>query len=71
MPFRVIKDFKDLQDDNHVYRVGETYPRKGRAKKERAEHLATDQNAHGVPLIEETKSKDDKDDQNEEVKDDE
>lgn len=55
MAFIVIKDFKDLQDKNHIYRSGDTYPRKGRTKKERVEELTTEQNAHGVPLIEEVK----------------
>lgn len=53
MKYIVKKDFKDLQDQNHVYRKGDYYPRKGRAKKERIEELTRDQNAHGVPLIEE------------------
>lgn len=61
MKFIVKKDFKDLQDQNHVYRKGDYYPRKGRAKKERVEELTTDQNAHGVPLIEEIQDNSKKD----------
>lgn len=85
LKFIVKKDFKDLQDQNHVYRKGDYYPRKGRAKKDRVEELTTDQNAHGVPLIEEIRDEnppkdktdkqipetDDLEEQNEEVKDDE
>lgn len=61
MKFIVKKDFKDLQDQNHVYRKGDYYPRKGRAKKERVEELTTGQNAHGVPLIEEIQDNSKKD----------
>lgn len=41
----------DLQDENHIYRKGDKYPRKGRVKKERAEELASEANKIGVPLI--------------------
>lgn len=51
MKFEVIEDFTDLKDENHVYRAGDHYPRKGRAKKERVEELSTAQNARGVALI--------------------
>jgi hypothetical protein len=47
----VIKDFKDLQDNNHIYRVGDKYPRKGRPKKERIEELLGNENRVGEPLI--------------------
>lgn len=51
--YRVIKAFADLQDDNHVYRVGDKFPRSGRAKKERIEELSSADNRLGKPLIEE------------------
>lgn len=51
MNYKVIKDFMDLQDENHIYRKGDKYPRKGRVKKERAEELASSANKIGVPLI--------------------
>jgi hypothetical protein len=51
MKYQVIKDFKDLQDDNHIYHVGDKYPRKGRVKKERVEELLGAENKIGVPLI--------------------
>lgn len=35
--YRVIHDFIDLQDNRHLYRAGDKYPRKGRVKKEREE----------------------------------
>ena len=47
----VIKDFRDLQDDLHLYRAGDKYPRKGRVKKERIEELMSDKNLAGEPLI--------------------
>lgn len=47
----VIKDFKDLQDNNHIYRVGDKYPWKGRPKKERIEELLGNENRIGEPLI--------------------
>ncbi|GIO63574.1 hypothetical protein [Paenibacillus cineris] len=53
MSYVVIKDFKDLQDDNHIYRAGDKYPRKGRAKKERLEELSGSDNRRGEPLIRE------------------
>ena len=53
MKYKVIKDFKDLKDNNYIYRAGDKYPRKGRAKGERIEELSTSQNKHQAPLIEE------------------
>ena len=47
----VIKDFRDLQDNRHLYRAGDKYPRKGRVKKERIEELMSDKNLAGEPLI--------------------
>ncbi|MEK3955376.1 hypothetical protein [Psychrobacillus sp. FSL K6-1464] len=47
----VIKSFRDLEDENHVYKVGDKYPRKGRARKERIEELAGNENKIGEPLI--------------------
>ncbi|WP_404466545.1 hypothetical protein [Planococcus rifietoensis] len=51
--YRVIKDFTDLQDEDHIYRVDHKYPRKGRAKKERIDELLSSENNHKEPLIEE------------------
>lgn len=60
--YRVLKSFTDSQDDNHVYRVGDKYPRSGRGKKERIEELSSSDNLLKRPLIaevveEETASK--------------
>lgn len=53
MPYTVLKDFKDLQDEGHIYQAGEKYPRSGRAKKERIEELSGSDNKIGEPLIKE------------------
>ena len=52
----VLEDFADVQEGNHVYRQGDHYPRKGRAKKERVEELSGSENLRGEPLIKERKS---------------
>lgn len=52
----VIKKFTD-KDDKHRYAVGERYPYRGFAKKERLEELSTKNNRRGEPLI---KAKDEK-----------
>jgi hypothetical protein len=51
--YKVIKAFKDLEDDNHIYQAGDKYPRSGRAKKERIEALSSDQNKRKEVFIEE------------------
>ena len=54
--YRVIKRFKDLQDNNFVYNVGDEFPHTGgKVSKKRIEELATDKNIRGIPLIEEVK----------------
>lgn len=51
--YRVIKFFKDLQDDNHPYYVGDTFPRDGlTVTEERIAELAGSENKQGQPLIE-------------------
>lgn len=59
--YKVIVYFEDLQDKNHQYNEGDTYPRKGlKPTAKRIEELATDKNIRGIPLIkaveEETKA---------------
>ena len=52
MSYKVIKAFTDLQDGNHLYEVGDNFPRLGsNPSPERIEELATDKNRQGVPLI--------------------
>ena len=56
--YRVIKSFTDLQDDNYVYYVGDTFPHNGvEVGAERIAELASDKNRMGVPLIEEIAGK--------------
>lgn len=56
MEYVVIKEFTD-KDTKQKYLVGERYPHKGFAKKERAEELSTDKNRRGFPLITEKAEK--------------
>lgn len=52
--YKVIKHFVDLQDSNHKYDIGDTYPRKGlNVLQSRINELASNKNRQGVPLIEE------------------
>lgn len=58
MQYKVIKLFTDLQDNNHRYEVGDTYPRTGYVSTpERIQELASSDNRQGVPLIEEVKKR--------------
>lgn len=57
--YEVIKKFTDLQDGNHVYNVGDTYPHEGYIpSEERIAELASDKNRQRVPLIVEIPSED-------------
>lgn len=50
--YQVIYPFKDLQDNEHIYNVGDIYPRQGvQADKERVDELKTAKNKIGKPLI--------------------
>ena len=56
--YRVIKAFRDLQDNNRLYSVGDTFPHNGvEAGAERIAELSSDKNLQGVPLIEEVAEK--------------
>ena len=56
--YRVINRFFDLQDNNHAYSVGDTFPHNGvYVDAERIAELASDKNRLGVPLIEEIAEK--------------
>lgn len=49
---RVVTAFADLQDDGHIYNVGDEYPRAGvTVSEERLEELASNRNRRGVALI--------------------
>lgn len=52
MMYKVIKFFTDLQDNDHAYSVGDTFPRQGvTASEERIAELAGSNNKQGQPLI--------------------
>lgn len=52
--YRVVKAFTDLQDDNHLYKEGDTFPRKGfDVLPSRIKELATTTNRRGEILIKE------------------
>jgi hypothetical protein len=51
--FKVIKRFRDKEDNSKVWKPGETYTRTGEGKKARIEELAGKDNAAGEPLIQE------------------
>lgn len=56
--YKVIKRFRDLQDNNHAYSVGDTFPHNGvEVDAERIAELTSDKNRLGVPLIEEIAEK--------------
>lgn len=51
--YKVLYQFADLQDHEHVYRVGDVYPHSVdvEVSDERLEELTTARNRIGVPLI--------------------
>ena len=51
--YKVIKFFRDLQDNNHAYKVGDIFPHKGmEVSEDRLLELSTDKNRRQMPLIE-------------------
>lgn len=51
--YKVVKAFADLQDKEHLYGVGDEYPRAGlEVSKNRIAELEGANNLQGVPLIE-------------------
>lgn len=51
--YKVLRMFRDLKDNNHVYHVGDEYPHDGimEVSEERLLELSTDANRRHVPLI--------------------
>ena len=50
--FKVLSEFADLQDGNHIYSKGDEYPRKGYSpSKERVESLLSGNNLLHTKLI--------------------
>lgn len=54
--WRVMVDFADLQDNGHVYHVGDKFPHSGTVEPGRTAELASSNNRRGFPLIEEVVS---------------
>lgn len=54
MEYKVIRGFTD-RNDNHKYAVGDRYPYRGFARKERVAELSSVNNRRGVILIEAAK----------------
>lgn len=56
MAYKVIVQFADLEDNRHVYHVGDKYPREGLdPSDERIEFLLSPRNLLGKPVIEQVK----------------
>lgn len=50
--YRVVKNFYDLKDGNHYYRIGDEFPVKGsKASDARLAELAGNKNKLGMPVI--------------------
>ena len=49
MKYIVIRKFRDLQDNEKIYEIGEEY--RGKRNKARIAELSSDKNKIGVPLI--------------------
>lgn len=55
--FKVIVRFMDLQDGNHIYEVGDIFPRDGvKVGTDRINELMSCENKIGCPLIEKIKA---------------
>jgi hypothetical protein len=52
MPYKVIRSFRDKEDDQRIYRKGDTFPANGKVSKERVAKLLSSKNKVGKPLIE-------------------
>lgn len=56
--FVVIKPFRDLQDNNFMYKAGDVFPRDGmEVSNDRIKELSGNDNKLGKPLIEKQKQK--------------
>lgn len=57
MMYKVIKTFADLQDNGHIYALGDTFPRNGKkVSAERLTELASAKNKLKTPLIKEVET---------------
>jgi hypothetical protein len=54
MKYEVVKTFADLQDNRHLYNVGDTFPHEGaEVSEDRLKELSGSSNKLGTPLIKE------------------
>lgn len=54
MGYKVVREFKEMKHDGHVYEVGDSYPKEGeKASKARLEELSTTKNKYKKVYIEE------------------
>lgn len=54
--YKVVNNFRDLKNDNHIYLVGDEYPVAGyKPTKARIEELSTEKNKFGKVFIKEVK----------------
>lgn len=68
MKYTVLSEFADLHDGNHIYRIGDVYPREGYTPKdERVDELCTGKNLLHKPLIQKVEEAPEAEEQTEEV----
>lgn len=64
--YEVVHSFKDLQDNDYIYKIGDVYPREGNEPtKKRIKELTSDKNKIGKILIEKIENKTEKADETE------
>lgn len=52
MKYKVIVDFRDLQDAGYQYKVGDVYPHDGKPNADRVKHLMTPTTMRGALIAE-------------------
>lgn len=52
MGYRVIRGFRDIENDNYTYKKGDVFPVSGKESEERIEYLMSPENKLGEPVIE-------------------
>jgi hypothetical protein len=58
MAHKVVRRFKELKHDGHIYEVGDAYPKEGsKATKSRLEELSTTKNKYAQVFIEDVEEK--------------
>jgi hypothetical protein len=58
MAHKVVRRFKELKHDGHIYDVGDSYPKEGsKTTKARSEELSTTRNKYGQIFIKEVEEK--------------